>query len=71
MIRNRSWLYHRFRCQGCQDHRRFLKAKRQARRPNVRLQFAWYDMWIGAYWDRKHRVLYICPIPTVVIEVRR
>lgn len=29
----------------------------------VRLTFAWYDVWIGAYWDRRHRRLYILPLP--------
>ena len=31
--------------------------------------FAWYDMWIGAYWDKSKRILYICPIPCVVIKI--
>lgn len=38
---------------------------------NVRVRFAWYDMWIGAYWDRKTRVLYICLLPTLLLEVSR
>ena len=25
--------------------------------------FAWYDLWIGFYWDRKNHVLYVLPIP--------
>jgi hypothetical protein len=25
--------------------------------------FRWYDLWVGAFWDTKTRVLYICPIP--------
>ena len=33
------------------------------------LHFAWYDLWIGAYWDRNARVLYICPLPCIVIRV--
>lgn len=35
--------------------------------------FAWYDFWVGAYWDRKNKVLYVCPLPCVVIklELRR
>lgn len=33
--------------------------------------FAWYDMWIGAYWDKSKRILYICPIPCVVIKIDR
>jgi hypothetical protein len=30
------------------------------------LKFAWYDLWIGAFWDQKG-VLYVCPIPMVVL----
>lgn len=30
---------------------------------------AWYDLWIGAYWDRAKRTLYVCPVPCVVIKV--
>lgn len=29
----------------------------------VRFLFAWYDAWIGAYWDRQNRRLYVLPIP--------
>lgn len=28
-----------------------------------RLLFAWYDAWIGVYWDRKSRSLYVLPVP--------
>lgn len=37
----------------------------------IRVRFAWYDLWIGAYWDRRDRVLYVCPLPTLVLEVSR
>lgn len=36
---------------------------------DVSLHFAWYDMWIGAYYDREGRTLYVCPVPMVVIKV--
>ncbi len=37
----------------------------------ARLRFAWYDLWVGAYWDQKARVLYVCPLPMLCIEVSR
>ncbi len=24
---------------------------------------AWYDMWVGAYWDKARRRLYVLPVP--------
>lgn len=29
----------------------------------VRPLFAWYDCWLGAYWDRHERRLYLFPVP--------
>lgn len=31
--------------------------------------FRWYDLWIGAYWDRKARSLYILPMPMFGIRL--
>jgi hypothetical protein len=36
----------------------------------VRLFFAWYDFWIGCYWNIKDHTLYICPLPCVVISIK-
>ncbi len=33
------------------------------------LFWAWYDFWIGWYWDRKKKTLYIAPIPTIIIKL--
>lgn len=35
------------------------------------LFFAWYDFWIGAFYDQKKRALYLCPLPCVVIKIER
>ena len=34
---------------------------------------AWYDCWIGAYWDRDKRRLYVMVLPCVgfVVEFER
>lgn len=29
----------------------------------VKFIFAWYDLWVGAYWDRTKRRLYLLPLP--------
>lgn len=34
----------------------------------VSLDFLWYDLWVGAFWDRKSKTLYVCPLPCVVIK---
>jgi hypothetical protein len=31
--------------------------------PRISLLFAWYDLWVGAYWDRDGRRLYLLPVP--------
>jgi hypothetical protein len=32
-------------------------------RISAKLIFAWYDIWVGLYWDRKGRRLYFFPVP--------
>jgi hypothetical protein len=36
---------------------------------NIRCGLYWYDLWIGAYWDRRKRVLYVCPLPMFCVEL--
>lgn len=35
----------------------------------VNIFFAWFDLWIGAYYDRRSRAWYICPLPCCVIQI--
>jgi hypothetical protein len=32
--------------------------------------FRWYDLWIGAYWDREAKVLYVCPVPMFGLKIK-
>lgn len=34
-----------------------------------RLLVAWYDFWVGAYWDSKKRRLYVCILPCLGFSV--
>lgn len=36
----------------------------------VEYLFAWYDLWIGFFWDRKKKWLYILPLPTCGIILK-
>ena len=33
-----------------------------------KLILAWYDMWIGLYYDLGHKTLYICPLPMLLLR---
>jgi hypothetical protein len=33
-----------------------------------KVAFAWYDLWIGAFWDRRAHILYICPLPCILLK---
>lgn len=39
----------------------------------VQFIFAWYDLWVGAYWDKKKKWLYILPLPMIgfIIKFRK
>lgn len=38
-------------------------------RMKVTPMFAWYDFWIGVFYDRKNRVIYVLPIPCFGVKI--
>jgi len=35
----------------------------------VKLQWKWYDLWVGVYIDTPGRAIYVCPLPTIVLRI--
>jgi len=35
----------------------------------IKITFAWFDFWVGAYYDRKLKALYVCLVPMVVMKI--
>ena len=36
----------------------------------IKVSFAWYDIWVGVFIDNKKKIVYICPIPTLLITIK-
>lgn len=41
----------------------------KGRRP-VSIKFAWYDLWVGVFIDRAKRIVYVCPLPCILVTIR-
>ncbi len=37
----------------------------------IGMEFLWYDFWIGIYYDRNKKIIYINPLPCVVVSYQR
>lgn len=35
----------------------------------IRPLFAWYDLWVGFFWDQTKRRLYVLPFPCVGVVI--
>jgi len=35
----------------------------------MKVELAWYDIWVGFYWNRKKHTLYFCPLPMILITI--
>ena len=33
------------------------------------VHWLWYDLWVGLFYDRAKRVVYFCPLPTIVFKL--
>lgn len=49
----------------------FLAAKQLGERFQVSGFLAWYDAWVGMFYDQKKKTLYVCPLPCVVLKVEQ
>jgi len=38
--------------------------------PKVQVFLAAFDFWVGGYWSKKSRTLYICPLPMLVVAFK-
>lgn len=55
---------------GWPEYYNWLDAQRRPVRFAIRPIIAWFDCWIGAYWNRDSRTLYLFPVPMFGIAVQ-
>lgn len=59
-------------CVSLAEHAEMRKT--QAVAPSSRISikpiFAWYDLWIGFFWDGAKRRLYVLPLPCIGVVIQ-
>ena len=38
-------------------------------KPNITVSFRWFDFWVGLFYDRVEKVLYLNPLPMLAIKI--
>lgn len=38
-------------------------------KPKIELMFAWYDIWVGVFIDKRKRIVYVFPLPMIGIKI--
>lgn len=36
----------------------------------LKLQFKWFDLWVGIFIDTKKKIIYVCFVPTIIISFK-
>ena len=36
----------------------------------VELHLCWFDFWVGWFWDRRKRILWVCPLPMLAVRIQ-
>ena len=37
---------------------------------SIKPMFAWYDFWVGLFYDKKKRCLYVFPVPMLGLRIQ-
>lgn len=48
-----------------------LRATKHGEKRRASLDFLWFDLWVGAFYDQVKRIWYVCPLPCVVFKFKR
>ena len=61
---------HHTRLRYDKEKRRIVREREMTAQPwRLHLIVAWYDAWVGAFWDGEKRRLYLFPVPCVGLRI--